>query len=265
MTTPRPYPIRILVLHDDAQDVECLERLLSEQPDVEMVLSEPDEQEPLSLLRTHAPDVAFLGFLPGGWDPFEILDDLPEDERPGVVFISPFKDQALKAFDYGAIDFILTPLSPERLTLTMKRVREAASRSGRILRLPEPGAVRSSDGLEASVRTAYLDRLLIRAKDRLYLVRMKDVDWIEAAADYVHVYSGGRKYILRAKIGDLEKRLDPSRFARIHRSTIVRIDRISELRPMYHGDYQVVLIDRTELTLSRGYKNRFSLFVQNAI
>ena len=255
MTMARQYPIRILVLHDDAHDVECLGRLLEEQPDVEMVLSEPDERDPLSLIRTQAPDVAFLGFLPGGWDPFEILDDLPEEERPGVVFISPFKDQALKAFDVGAIDFILTPLTTERLTLTMRRVRDAASRSAMILQLPEPVAV----------RTTYLDRVLIRVKDRLCLVRMKDVDWIEAAADYVHVHSGGRKYILRAKIGDLEKRLDPSRFARIHRSTIVRIDRISELRPVYHGDYQVVLIDKTELTLSRGYKNRFSLFVQNAI
>lgn len=265
MTTPRPYPIRILVVHDDAQDVECLGRLLCEQPDVEMVVGEPHEQEPLTLLRTHAPDVAFLGFLPGGRDPFEVLDDLPDDDRPGVVFISPFKDQALKAFDYGAIDFILTPFTIERLLLTMKRVRDAASRSGMVLQLPEAGAVRTPDNAGASIRTAYLDRLLIRVKDRLYLVRMKDVDWIEAAADYVHIHSGGRKYILRAKIGDLEKRLDPSRFARIHRSTIVRIDRISELRPLYHGDYQVVLIDRTELTLSRGYKNRFSLFVQNAI
>jgi two-component system LytT family response regulator len=126
-------------------------------------------------------------------------------------------------------------------------------------------AGRTGAAMGAAGQQAYLDRLLIRVKDRIVLVRMKDVDWIEAAADYVHVHSSGKKYILRAKIGDLEKRIDPARFARIHRSTIVRIDRISELRPTYHGDYQVVLLDRTELTLSRGYKNRFSLFVQNAI
>lgn len=263
--TLRQHPIRILVVHDDIQDREYLERLLARQSDVELIVDASDGRDPLSLIRSHAPDVAFLGFLRGGRDSFEVLDALKEDERPGVVFISAFKDQALKAFDYQAIDYILTPFTPERLHLTMKRVRDAVSRNDKVLAFTAGPATGPPGGNGVVEQAWYLDRLLIRAKDRLYLVRTKDVDWIEAAADYVHVYSGGKKHILRAKISDLEKRLDPSQFARIHRSTIVRVDRISELRPMYHGDYQVVLADRTELTLSRGYKNRFSLFFQNAI
>ncbi len=212
-------------------------------------------------MRRAVPDLLIVGTELEGGDGFALLDAIPRTVRPSTVFIASSGDQATRAFEYQALDYLVRPYSDRRLIAAFRRVHTALGSTS-----AEGASGRTGMNGDADAPgTPYLERIVVKAKDRMYLVRTSDVDWIEAAADYVHIYAGGRKHIIRGKIGDLEKRLDPARFVRVHRSAIVHIDRISELRPLYHGEYQIVLADSTHLTLSRSYRGVLSRHFVNSI
>jgi len=178
-----------------------------------------------------------------------------------VVFVTAHDRYALRAFEAHALDYLLKPFDKERFAQALARAKNQ-------VRLGQAAGI--EDRLRSLLQTVegrrpLPERLVVKSAGRVSFVRVAEVDWIEAAGNYVRLHLGKEEHLLRESLGGLEARLDPRRFVRIHRSTIVNIDRIRELRPTFHGDYQVVLKDGAELTLSRGCRDKLQESLGNAL
>ena len=172
---------------------------------------------------------------------------------PAVVFVTAFDQYALRAFEVHAIDYLLKPFTPERLHQSVEQVRLRLGGARREA-TADPRLVALLD--EVHERGRYLQRVPVRAGARIVLLDTADVDWIQAADNYVLFHSAGREYLMRETLVRLEQELDPSQFVRIHRSALVRLDRIGEMLPSVHGDFRVTLKSGAQLTLSRHYRER---------
>jgi two-component system LytT family response regulator len=251
--------LRVLLVDDEPLARAKLRRLLAEDDGVEIVGEAATAAEARRLIRSEAPDLLFLDVQLPGEDGFELLASLPGPGVPAVVFVTAFDQHALRAFEVHALDYLLKPFDRERLDIALERAREA------IARRPNPidEQLRLMLG-ELRGDQAYLGRFVIRGVGRILFVAAADVDWIEAAGNYVRLHAGKESHLLRETMNSLETRLDPRIFARIHRSTIVNVGRIRELHHIFHGDYSVLLKDGTRLTLSRGYREQFERLVAGA-
>ena len=170
---------------------------------------------------------------------------------PVIVFVTAFDQYAVKAFEVQALDYLLKPFDRERLQACLDRVRAALAGGSGTRDLQ-----RKIDVLLQDVRTReYLQRVLVRMQGRVVFLKMDDVDWIESAGNYAELHIGPQSFVIRETIATLEARLDPKRFVRIHRSTIVNVDRIKELQPWSHNDYRVILKDGSALRMSRRYRS----------
>jgi two-component system LytT family response regulator len=179
---------------------------------------------------------------------------------PVTVFTTAYDQFALRAFDAHAIDYILKPYDADRFRKALDRARTQLS-GRRKVQLDD-----RLDSLMDELRTRhqYLERIVVRSGGRILILRVSEIDWIEAASNYVRLHAGGREYLLRETMTALEGKLDPTDFVRIHRSTIVRVDRIRELEPLFQGDYVVILDDSTRLTSSRGYREKLQELLQGS-
>jgi two-component system LytT family response regulator len=181
---------------------------------------------------------------------FEVLEALKTERLPLVIFVTAYDQYAVRAFEVHAFDYLLKPFDRERFETSLLRVRAQIERQKngnydqRILALLE----------ELKAETKYLERLVIKAEGRVFFLDTEDIYWIEAEGNYVRVHNGKKSYLLRETVSSLESQLDPKKFLRIHRSAIVKIDRIQELQPWFHGEYRVILHNGTQLTLSRNYR-----------
>ncbi|HEX2167087.1 MAG TPA: LytTR family DNA-binding domain-containing protein, partial [Longimicrobiales bacterium] len=233
---------------------------LQAESDIEIVGDADSGEEAVSLIETLRPDLLFLDVQMPGLDGFGVLDAIGAAQMPVTIFTTAYDEFALRAFDAHAIDYILKPYDAERFRLAIERARlhltgrRSVQMDGRLESLLE----------ELRTRNQYLERLVVRSGGRILILRVSEIDWIEAASNYVRLHAGGREYLLRETMTALESKLDPMEFVRIHRSTIVRVDRIRELEPLFQGDYVVVLDDTTRLTSSRGYRERLQDLLQSS-
>jgi two-component system LytT family response regulator len=252
--------LRVVLVDDEALARARLRRLLAGEEDVEIVGEASSAAEARRLVASERPDLLFLDVQMPGEDGFELLQSLPAAGAPAVVFVTAFDQHALRAFEVHALDYLLKPFDRERLRLALERAREALER-----RVPGPLDEQLRLMLqELRGEQPHLSRFVIRSVGRIVFVAAADVDWIEAAGNYVRLHIGKESHLLRETMSSLETRLDPRLFARIHRSTIVNIERIRELHHIFHGDYSVLLRDGTRLTLSRGYREQFERLVGGA-
>ena len=180
-----------------------------------------------------------------------MVEQIGAARMPAIVFVTAFDQYALKAFEVHALDYLLKPFDRERFQATLARARES-------IRLRGGGADQAMTALLESLaaRRKFAERLLIKCAGKERLVPIEEVDWFEAAGNYVKIHTGSERLLLRETMANLEQRLDPDRFARIHRSTIVNLKRVKELEPWFHGDYVVRLHDGQKLTLSRSHRGR---------
>ena len=233
-------PISALIADDEASARSRLRRLLAPYS-FELLEDARDGLEALEAIQKHRPQVLFLDVQMPGLGGFEVVEALTPDAMPLIVFVTAYDDYALRAFEAHALDYLLKPFDEARF-------RDALARAKAHVR-----ATRGS-------RPRLLDRLIVKSGGRFVFVKAEEIDWVEAQGNYVRLHSGGAAHLLRDSIGKLEGRLDPDRFLRIHRSTIVNLDRVREIAPLFHGEHAVVLADGTRLTLSRGYRDRLSRF-----
>lgn len=240
--------LRALVVDDEAVARRRVCRLLRKAPDVEVIGQCSDGASAIEAIESLRPDVVLLDVQMPEFDGFQVLQALASDAPPDVVFITAHDQYALRAFDAHALDYLLKPITEERLVAALDRVR--THRLGCIGRDPRLGAL--LDQLAADRRR--LTRLPVRTGDRWTIVELDTIDWISAADNYVTLHAGGREFLMRGTLMWLERELDPVMFVRIHRSTMVRVDRIREIVPESHGDMTLVLKDGTALALSRGYR-----------
>jgi two-component system, LytTR family, response regulator len=242
----------VLLVDDEPVARRRLRRLLRNHTDVAVTGECGDGASAVDAVRRLAPDVVLLDVQMPELDGFGVLQALPADRLPEIIFITAHDRYAVRAFDVHAVDYLLKPVDGERLAEAIGRARErlAARRAA-----PADPRLLALLADLASPRK-YLTRLPVRIDGRIVVVALADVDWIGAADNYVTLHASGREYLLRDTMGRLERELDPQRFVRIHRSTIVQIDRIRELVPDFHGDFTVRLGDGTTLALSRSYRAR---------
>jgi two-component system, LytTR family, response regulator len=246
--------LRVLLVDDEPLVRVGLRGLLAEEPEVVVVGEARNGVEALELIGSLTPDLVFLDVQMPGLDGLGVLNALAPEERPPVVFVTAFDQYAVRAFDLHAVDYLLKPFDAERFHVALARAQER-------LAARDPGPARESlRALLAELRggdAAGPDRLAVREQGRIVLVPTAEIDWIEAADNYVRLYRGGQYHLLRESLGRLEERLDRRRFARIHRSAMVNLDRVRALEPGPGGEYDVILQDGRRLTLSRGYRDRF--------
>ena len=249
--------IRTLVVDDEPLARKRVLSLLRQEADVEVVGECSDGGQAVSAIQRHAPDLVFLDVQMPGCDGFEVIRSIGPDRMPTVVFVTAYDEYALQAFEVHALDYLLKPFGKDRFQQTLRHAREALERRragdlGRRLLALVHGA--KAEPLQLGPPT--VERLVVKSGGRVFFLRTDDIDWIEAAGNYVRLHFGTESHLFRETMNRMESRLDPRHFARIHRSRIVNTERIKEVQPWFNGDYIVILRNGTRLTLSRGYRDR---------
>lgn len=225
--------IRTLIVDDEPIARRTLRLLLEKDPEIELV-GEHDGVAAVAAIEKSRPDLLFLDIQMPELDGFQLLERIGVETVPAVVFVTAYGQHALRAFDVDAVDYLLKPFDDERFATTLRRVKSL---------LAQPAE-------KAAPR--YLRRLVIRTSSRILLVKVEDIDWIEAADYYARVHVGGKGYLIRQTMGELEQALDPAMFFRLHRSGIVNLDKIRELVPHFKGEYTAVLQSGASLRMARG-------------
>ena len=246
--------IRCLIVDDEPAARGALRSLLETEPDIEIAAELADGEAALKFLRKSPVDLLFLDIQMPEMDGFEMLRQLNGDTMPVVVFVTAYDQYALRAFESEAVDYLLKPYSDERFHQALGRARRQI-RSGRIGSLSEQLRRLLARTAAPEPTGEYRSRLLIKNDGRITILPLAEVDWLEADGDLVKVHAGSRTLQVRETMKELEAQIDPNRFVRIHRSTIISVDRIKELQPYFKGDYVVVLRDGTNLKLSRRFKS----------
>lgn len=267
-----PEPIRALIVDDEPLARRGLELRLREHADIEIVGHCAHGRELLQRLDADTPDLVFLDVQMPGMDGFQTLAAIPESRRPLVVFVTAFDQHAVQAFEACALDYLLKPVDEARLAQTLGRVRDALTERGaesqreKLLELLRRLSGRPDLELEEAL-SAPLDAsgsrdpdvLAIKDGGKISRVPMDSIRWIEAAGDYMCVNTDGETHVLRATLREMESQLDPRRFQRVHRSTIVNIRRVTTLRPHINGEYFLCLDSGHEVKLSRSYRDKLEL------
>jgi two-component system LytT family response regulator len=244
--------IKVLVADDEPLARERLAGLLSQEPDIEVVGQARDGEEAVTAIHDDSPDLVFLDVQMPQMNGFDVIEAVGSDKMPLVIFVTAYDQHALKAFQVRALDYLLKPFDRERF-------KDALSRARKQLERDENGDLgRRLLALVKDLRRDQpkSDRLVVKSGGRLFFLRTDEIDWVEAAGNYVRLHVGPGSHLLRETMNAIEGRLDPEKFFRIHRSRIVNMERIQELQPWLNGEYAVLLRTGTRLTLSRGYREK---------
>lgn len=248
--------LKAILVDDEPLARRRLRTLLKDHADVEIVAECASGREAVAAIRKGDFDVAFLDIQMPGVDGFGVIEQVGADKMPVVVFVTAHDEHALRAFEVNALDYLLKPFDERRLAVALRRARRQVE-----LRAGGDAAFRERvRGVIADLRSPspHRSRFAVKSSGRIYFVPVEEVDRVEAAGKYVRLHAGGEVHLHRASISQVETELDPRRFVRIHRSTIVNVHRIKELQPLFHGEFAVILTDGTELTLSRGYRGKLA-------
>ena len=255
-------PITAVIVDDEGLAREAVRLRLAAEPDIEVVGEAANGADAIDLVRRLEPDLMFLDIQMPGMDGFEVVERVASDHLPIVVFVTAHDRYALKAFETHALDYLLKPFTAGRFHAALDRARLEVAKAGdhdthqRLIQVLDERRRARQQRSDSEGTPQYAARLAVKHNQRIVLVKTADIDWIESSANYAHLHTSGTMYVVRMTMGELERQLDPERFARIHRSTIVQLDRISEIVAAWHGDFDVTLQDGTTLRLSRNYRDR---------
>jgi len=248
--------IRVVIVDDEEPARARVRRMLSRHADFEIVGECDGGASAVETIRTQQPDLVFLDVHMPDLDGFEVIERLGLEHMPRVVFVTAYDDYAVRGFEVDALDYLLKPFEAERFDATVDRIR-ALGRERAPLTPEQWAALMERLGhVTAREGGPYLDRLLLYHNGVRTYVKLDDVDWIAAADNYSRLRCGTVEHLHRISLRELESRLDPRKFVRIHRSTIVNLDRVKEIRPQFSGDHLLTLKDGTELRVSRRYRER---------
>jgi two-component system, LytTR family, response regulator len=241
---------RVLIADDEPLARERLRMFLSTEANIEVVGEAANGREALEAIRDLKPELVFLDVQMPELNGFDVLGEIPTESRPAVVFVTAYDQFAVKAFDVHAVDYLLKPFDKARFQAALSRALDELARKPADLH-EQLSALMA--GLRPKAQTP--ERIPVKTEGRVVFVNIGDIDWIEAADNYVALHVSKESHLLRETMTSLEGRLAKP-FLRISRSTIVNTERIKELQPLFHGDYAVILKDGTKLTLTRGYRDK---------
>ena len=255
--------IRVLIVDDEPLAREGIRLLLENEPDIEVVGEATDGSEALRAIESLKPALVFLDVQMPGMSGVDVLKHLDGTDMPEVIFVTAYDQYALRAFEHHALDYLLKPFDDERfqgaLEEARKRIRErGADRLGQRLMALLAEYREAGDSPPVETPSPFASRLAVRTSGRIYFLRTEEIDWIEAADYYVKLHVGTKSHLMRESMNKLEKQLDPEMFLRVHRSSIVNLDRVKELHAGGGTDHAVVLQDGTRLKLSRSRRERLN-------
>jgi two-component system LytT family response regulator len=261
--------IRTILVDDEPLATQGLQLRLLKHEDVEVIDTCSNGREAIRSIKTHKPDLVFLDIQMPGFDGFSVIQGLMEVEPPLFVFVTAYGDHALRAFQAQAVDYLMKPVEEDRLADTLDRIRqrlsekrgaEEAGKLKEVLAEVAPDAVNdASDDGHSSNR--YEKLINIKDRGQIFRVDVDTIEKIDAAGDYMCIYTGDNTLILRETMKDLEKRLDPRRFQRVHRSTIVNLDLVRQVKPHTNGECFLVLDSGSQVKVSRSYRDVVARFV----
>ena len=242
-------PIRTVVADDEPLARERIRNLLGHDPEIEIVAEASDGRAAVKAIERTDPDLLFLDVRMPGLDGFGVLEALRVPRLPVVVFVTAHDRFAVKAFEIHALDYLLKPFHRARFEETVRRAKTAVRR----------GAAEHLSRVygwleEARPGPRHVRRFLVKASGRVVFVLADEIDWIEAAGNYVRLHAGSASHLIRETMANVEGRLDPERFVRVHRSAIVNVEKIRELEPMFRGEYAAILRNGRRVAVSRGYR-----------
>ncbi|WP_404336695.1 LytR/AlgR family response regulator transcription factor [Sphingomonas sp. MMS12-HWE2-04] len=266
--------IRTILVDDEPLAIQGLELRLEEHEDVEIIDKCSNGREAIRSIKTHKPDLVFLDIQMPGFDGFSVVQGLMEVEPPLFVFVTAYSDHAIRAFEAQAMDYLMKPVEPARLADTLDRVRqrlaekrgvEEVDRLKEVLAEVAPEAAEeiatASEGGGEVASNRFEKLINIKDRGQIFRVDVDTIERIDAAGDYMCIYTGDNTLILRETMKDLEKRLDPRRFQRVHRSTIVNLDLVKQVKPHTNGECFLVLDSGAQVKVSRSYRDVVARFV----
>ncbi len=264
--------IRTLLVDDEPLAVQGLETRLVAFPEIEILERCVNGREAIRAIKTHKPDLVFLDIQMPGFDGFSVIGAVVDLEPPLFVFVTAYNEFAVRAFEAQAVDYLMKPVEEERLAATMERVRQrltdkhSADESARLKTLlaevaPEAHAELAPAPVVAPSAGRFERLLNIKDRGQIFRVDVETIERIDAAGDYMCIYSGDQTLILRETMKDLEKRLDPRKFQRVHRSTIVNLELVRQVKPHTNGECFLVLGSGAQIKVSRSYREVVARFL----
>lgn len=252
-------PLTALIVDDEPLAREGIAMLLSKDPEISAIHEAKDGLEAVTSIRNSKPDLVFLDVQMPEMDGFSVVKEVGAEHMPAVVFVTAHDRYAIHAFEVNAIDYLLKPVTEERFARTLQRVKE------RISVRPADETSRHILSLLQTIASPqrYLKRLAVRSAGKTTFVDVQEVDWMEAAENYVQLHAGKSGHLVHVAMNTLEKSLDPEIFVRIHRSAIVNIKRIKELQPALHGEYVITLQNGVRLQSGRVYNEKLKALAAN--
>ncbi|HJQ67537.1 MAG TPA: LytTR family DNA-binding domain-containing protein [Blastocatellia bacterium] len=259
--------IKTLIVDDEPIARRNLRVLLGRDPEVEIVGEAGSGAEAVRLIRTHSPELLFLDIQMPEMNGFEALEQIGDTGVAAIIFVTAFDQYAVRAFEVHALDYLLKPFDDARFEEALRRAksqieqREARELSKKLFALLE-GHRQVSD---ESKKADYQSEFMIKSASRVFFLKADEIDWIEAADYYVKLHVSGHSHMLRETMAELEAKLDPQKFARIHRSTIVNLDRVKQIESRAGGDYAVILHDGTDLKMSRSRREQVNMILRRSL
>ena len=260
-------PIRAIIVDDEPLARKGVAQLVEGIEDVVVVAEAADGPQAVRRIREHDPDLVFLDVQMPEMTGLEVVREVGVDQMPLTIFVTAYDEYALDAFEAQALDYLLKPIDEERFEDAVERARaqlqqvEASALSDQLRGLLQQYA--EGEHGEADDGTPSIERFTVRGRKRIYFVDAADVQWIESEGDYVALHDGEDAHLVRKTMKELEERLDPDCFLRIHRSYIVNTDYVEELRPMDHGTYRLIMTAGTPLKSSRGYSDNVEALIES--
>lgn len=261
-------PIRAMIVDDEPLARASIRLLLREEREIEIVAEAGSGSEAVELIQQHRPDLLFLDIQMPGMNGFEVLERIDTAGIPAIIFVTAFDQYALRAFEVHALDYLLKPFDDARFEKALRQAktqieqREINQLSQKLFALLEDREGKPAQEQRAE-RSRYLTRLMIKSASRIFFLKVEEIDWIGAEDYYVKLHVGRKSHLLRETMNELEAKLDPEKFLRIHRSSIVNLDRVKEMHAHFNGDYVVLLDDGTELKLSRSRREQLQSLLKN--
>ncbi len=247
--------IRTLIVDDEKLARGRLVQLLAAEPDLEVVGECASGREAVAAVREKSPDLMFLDIQMPELDGFGVLSELKGERMPAIVFVTAFDKFAVKAFEVYALDYLLKPFDKARFQTALQRARQHFTKEYQ-KDLATKLAALTEDVQALKAGRSAGERLAVKSDGRVLLVKLSDIDWVEAADNYVSLHIGAETHLLRETMANMERRLPTDQFVRISRSAMVNAERVKELEPLFHGDHSVLLRDGTRLTLSRTHREK---------
>ncbi|MBN8831656.1 MAG: response regulator transcription factor [Sphingomonadales bacterium] len=262
--------IRTILVDDESLAIQGLTLRLQAHPDVEIVETCTNGREAIRAIKTHKPDLVFLDIQMPGFDGFSVVQGVMEVEPPLFIFVTAYSDHAVRAFEAQAIDYLMKPVDDQRLADALDRARQRlhqkrqvdeAERLREVLAEVAPEAVSETPENEAPSSSRYEKLINIKDRGQIFRIDVDTIERIDAAGDYMCIYTADNSLILRETMKDLEKRLDPRNFQRIHRSTIVNLSQVRQVKPHTNGECFLVLESGSQVKVSRSYRDVVARFV----